>query len=397
MTIVSWNAEGLRTKVQELGSWLPAIKADVVAIQEAQLPKAAPSISGFQPPVVVRRARGRRTGAASVKGGDVALYVRAGLHFVSLSGRYIAATDDSTELCGVRLLGPQNLDVLNIYRPPIRATGDDREDRFDPVLLPCDDASIIVGDVNAHHPRWDRACDAADAVVERVAAWMETVGWVPLNSGEATFASYRSGAETAPDLATCSAAVARRARWLTGPDLGSDHLPMVVEIRAATAPPRRIRKAKWAYHKAERAAFRDDCERALAESGPQPPTAQRLTDRFEEVLRTSAIRHIPRGARAEPRPWALDPELQEAVLARRTAREDLRGGDPGSRSAGSRQNAMQPRWNTGFQDATSASSSPPPSTSRQTSEGSTKPSRSGSAAATTSSATARRWWTAGSC
>ena len=105
---------------------------------------------------------------------------------------------------------------------------------------------------------------------------------------------------------------------------------MVVEIRAATAPPRRIRKAKWAYHKAEWAAFRDDCERALAEPGPQPPTAQRLTDRFEEVLRTSAIRHIPRGARADPRPWALDPELQEAVLARRTAREDLRGGDPGS-------------------------------------------------------------------
>ena len=198
---LSWNAEGLRTKVQELGSWLPAIKADVVAIQEAQLPKAAPSIPGFQPPVVVRRARGRRTGAASVKGGDVALYVRAGLHFVPLSGRYIAATDDSTELCGFRLLGPQNLDIFNIYGPPIRATRDDREDNFDPGLLPCDDASIIVGDVNAHHPRWDRACDAADAVGERVAAWMETVGWVPLNSGEATFASYRSGAETAPDLA----------------------------------------------------------------------------------------------------------------------------------------------------------------------------------------------------
>ena len=123
----------------------------------------------------------------------------------------------------------------------------------------------------------------------------------------------------------------RRARWLTAPDHGSDHLPMVVEIRATTTPPRRIRKAKWAYHKAEWAAFRDDCERALTEPGPQPPTAQRLADRFEEVLRTSTVRHIPRGARADPRPWALDPELQEAVLARRTAREDLRGGDPGSR------------------------------------------------------------------
>ena len=184
MTIVSWNAEGLRSKVRELAGWLPAVKADVVAIQEAQLPQVAPSIPGFQPPIVVRRARGRVSGAATVKGGDVALYVRAGLHFTPLTERRLAATDDSTEFCGVRLLGPQNLDVFNIYRPPIRATGDDREDNFDPSLLPSDDASILVGDVNGHHPSWDLECDAAGAVGERIADWMEAVGWVPLNSGE---------------------------------------------------------------------------------------------------------------------------------------------------------------------------------------------------------------------
>ena len=83
----------------------------------------------------------------------MALYVRAGLHFAPITWSHIAATDDSTELCGVRLLGPQNLDVLNISRPPIRATGDDREDRFDPSLLPSDDTTIIVGDFNGHHPR----------------------------------------------------------------------------------------------------------------------------------------------------------------------------------------------------------------------------------------------------
>ena len=77
-----------------------------------------------------------------------------------------------------------------------------------------------------------------------MAAWLEAVDWVPLNTGEATFASYRSGALTAPDLAACSSSLARRARWFIGRDLGSDHLPMVVEIRAASAPPRRIRKTK---------------------------------------------------------------------------------------------------------------------------------------------------------
>ena len=245
----------------------------------------------------------------------MAPYVRAGLHFAPITGSHIAATDDSMELCGVRLLGPQNLDVLNIYRPPIRATGDDREDRFDPSLLPSDDTTIIVGDFNGHHPRWDSACVTADAVGERVAAWLEVVDWVPLNTGESTFASYRSGALTAPDLAACSSSLARRARWFIGRDLGNDHLPIVVEIGAASAPPRRIRKTRWAY-KAEWAAFQADCERALSVPPVQPVTTQRLADQFEEALRSAAVRHIPRGARADPRPWALDPELQEGARDR---------------------------------------------------------------------------------
>ena len=237
MTIVSWNAEGLRTKVRELGSWLPAVKADVVAVQEAQLSKTVPNIPGFQPPVVVRRARGRSTGASVVKGGDVALYIRAGLHFDVLSGGYLAATDDSTELCGVRLLGPHPLNIFNLYRPPIRATDDDRVDRFDPRLLPSDGETIIVGDFNGHHPWWDGSCLEPDPVGVRVADWLEEVGWTPLNSGEPTFASYRSGGLSAPDLAACSGSLARRARWSIGQDLGSDHLPMVVEVRSPTANP----------------------------------------------------------------------------------------------------------------------------------------------------------------
>ena len=169
MTLVSWNAEGLRTKIRELGSWLPAVKADVVAVQEAQFFKTVPNIPGFQPSVVVRRARGRTTSAAVVKGGDVALYIRAGLQFTVLTDSYLAATDDSTELCGVRLLGLHPMNVINIYRLPIRATGDDREDRFDPSLLPNDDETIIVEDINGHHPWWDDSCQEADSVGDRVA------------------------------------------------------------------------------------------------------------------------------------------------------------------------------------------------------------------------------------
>ena len=203
-----WNAEGLHKKIGELQRWLPTVKADVLAVQEAQLPKVAPRIPGYQPPVVVRRARGRVTGASVVKGGDVALYVRAGLHFQTIDDRMTAVADDTTEICGIRLLdggkdGQPYLTVLNICRPPIRATGDDHVNSFDPTALPTDDKTLLIGDVNAHHPLWDAACETPDEVGDRVASWLDNIGWRPLNTGEPTFTRYRSGGHSAPDLAAC--------------------------------------------------------------------------------------------------------------------------------------------------------------------------------------------------
>ena len=205
-----WNAEGLRPKIAELSPWLSEARVDVVAVQEGQFPKTAPRLPGFQPPVVTRRTRGRRTDGP-VKGGDVAIYVRDGRHFTTLSGPFKPSVDDTTEICGVRLIGAPDLDLINVYRPPIRPDeSDDRHDHFDPSQLPCGDNTIVAGDVNAHHPLWDANSDAADEVGERIAAWLDDTGWTTLNDGRPTFSSYRSGSQTAPDAAFCSPALSRR-------------------------------------------------------------------------------------------------------------------------------------------------------------------------------------------
>ena len=324
---VCWNAEGLRTKLPELQRWLPSIKADVLAVQEVQFPqKSLFRLPGFQPPVIVRRARGRVAGGG-VKGGDVAVFVRAGLHFTILTDPLTAPNDDCTEVCGVRLLGERPLTIINLYRPPIRGADDERIDRFDPSALPVDDTTLLMGDFNAHHPQWDLACDEGDEVGTRVAEWLDSVNWTTLNSGEPTHVSYRSGSQTAPDLVASGASLARRSTWCLGPDLGSDHLPMIVEVSAPDLRPRRIRKTRWSFQKADWAAFRAECEAAFEEAGP-PQSAQALSTHFTAVLHRASVRHIPRGARADPKPWALDPELRDAIAERREARGRLRQDDP---------------------------------------------------------------------
>ena len=329
--VIGWNAEGLRSKVPELQRWLHSEQADVVAVQECQFSKSAVRLPGFQPPVVTRRARGRQPGARA-RGGDVAIYVRAGIPFAPLEDRPLATADDTTEVCGIRIFGRRPLDIINVYRPPIRAAADDlREDHFDPEKFPNNDDTIILGDFNAHHPEWDNNCDTADEVGQRVAAWLDRAAWSVLNNGEATFASYRTGSRTAPDLATCSASLARRTTWKIGPDLGSDHLPMLLTVRDGFAAPHRVRKTKWQFKKADWANWVEHCENALTEAVPETASTQDLCTRLTTVLQQASSRFIPRGARSDPKPWALDPELVEAAEERKAARERVREDDPDSK------------------------------------------------------------------
>ena len=86
------------------------------------------------------------------------------------------------------------------------------DERTDPPSdLPADEDMLLMGSLNAHHPQWDLGCDAAYEVGALVETWLESVGWTTLNFGEPNHVSYRSGSQTTPDLAACSASLARRA------------------------------------------------------------------------------------------------------------------------------------------------------------------------------------------
>ena len=52
-------------------------------------------------------------------------------------------------------------------------------------------------------------------------------------------------------------------------------------------------------------------------------TAQEMSALFTDVLHRASVRHIPRGARADAKPWALDPELRDAIAERQGARRLL--------------------------------------------------------------------------
>ncbi|MEM9976946.1 MAG: reverse transcriptase family protein, partial [Cyanobacteria bacterium P01_D01_bin.2] len=285
----------------------------------------------FQTAAISRRARGRRV-VGPVCGGDVAILVRDGLNFSVIEESPLQPQDDTTEWCAVRVIlsAPKRLisptiDIFNIYRPPIRSSGgDERVNNFSLEAFPAGDPTLIMEDVNGHHPAWDVVCLDPDRVDRLIHGWSLRKNWRILNNGAATRASY--GVETrlsAPDIAMAHQDLARRCTWSVGTDLGSDHLPQVVSVSVAGSRPRRIRKTRWALHKADWTGFTADCDEAVAGTvTPDLPVEGMATRLTNAILEASSCR-IPRGARADPVPWALDPELASAVAERRTARIDI--------------------------------------------------------------------------
>ncbi|KAF0303793.1 hypothetical protein FJT64_024266 [Amphibalanus amphitrite] len=292
------------------------------------------TIPGYQTAALVRRARGRRDGGPA-KGGGVAIFVRDGLNYQTIEDSPLHPQDDTTKWCGVRVFAspsptrphtnqrPCSVAIYCIYRPPIRSSGiDERVDRFSLDGFPSSPDTFILGDVNGHHPDWDAACLEPDDTGEKIAGWLERSRWTALNNGEPTRAGYGTGPLTAPDVALCHQNLALRSSWSIGSDLGSDHLPQVVQTTTSGARPRRIRKTRWSWQKADWTQFTSGCEAAFSALPPDLPTIT-LAERVATIIMSESTRAIPRGARADPKPWDCDPELIDAISARRAARAEM--------------------------------------------------------------------------
>ena len=197
-------------------------------------------------------------------------------------------------------------------------------DRFNPAAFPSSDRTIIIGDVNAHHPSWDVNCLDPDEVGRSVFDWTLAAGWSVLNTGAPTRAGYGEGARlTTPDVALTHSDLARRCTWTTGADIGSDHLPQVVTATVEGSLPRRIRKTKWAFNKANWTAYTAECEKELEGLPTEELSVEALAVKVTDVIGEASRSWIPRGARPDPKPWAEDPDLVSATRERRTARDEL--------------------------------------------------------------------------
>ena len=80
-----------------------------------------------------------------------------------------------------------------------------------------------------------------------------------------------------------------------------------------------FREAAWTDFTAGCEAAAEELETTLDDL-----SVETLCEKINDFIITESQRHIPRGARADPKHWAADPELDRAVTERREARASLR-------------------------------------------------------------------------
>ena len=150
--------------------------------------------------------------------------------------------------------------------------------------------SLIVGNINAHHSRWD-ANTSEDERGEQLADEIDAADYTILNENEATRlpTNVRS---TSPDISLDSDDIELLSDRSVSTSLASDHLPILITINSelSTIDGRRrtyinIKKVDWA-------RYAEACDKYLAETGET-----NTVDEAEKTFRTS--KSVPASTRLE--------------------------------------------------------------------------------------------------
>ena len=309
--LIELNCNSLRTKVSELKLYLSTSKPDVVCLCETWLQTWVPSFSGYST-VWQHRIGGVGGGLGMVIRRDVAYQTKALLPFPA----------GHLEIQCITLCGPAGLlDVCNLYNP-CRDIGAAEMSHYLGQLAP---HFVLLGDFNAHSPAWDRRL-RSNATGRTIEALIEEGSFGLLNEPFLpTYTDRRTGLSSCLDLCLASSSLLLSGEVRCGPDLGSDHLPLVCEFSfgvnkgpAAFLPRWIIKRANWTSWTA-----------ALEESTPimVPCSVEELnssvTDRILEVSRqfipqsSGVVRH------RRQTPW-WDSECARSVALRRQAKNLLR-------------------------------------------------------------------------
>ena len=308
---LQWNADGINTKIAELNKLVTELEIDVVLIQETKLTDKSrtPKLYGY---TAIRQDRPN----AEFPGGGLLTYIKDDIAFRKIGG----AKNGSTEVLSISI--QQNvdkwLDITNLYSPP-RA-----EDRLID-WIPASKNCVIAGDFNGHSGIWD-PFQAEDSMGIKITDYIIEHDLVCCNNGSHTRVSRITGGLSAPDVTLASKNLENAIEWNTINDMGSDHIPIVFEIkneRTKTIPTPKETMMRWKRKKVDWPAFEADIEDKLHGTYRRKDNIHLRVKNFNRILTNAGWAHVGKTQPKRKDP-ILNPAIRSAIKKRNDFRSDIK-------------------------------------------------------------------------
>ena len=283
VSIIQWNAQGVRSKKDELSEMINLHNANIIAIQETKLWNN----SNFSLPHynTVRRDGHYNEGPH----GGVAIFIHTSIPFNEID------VNTPIQAIAVRVHLQREITICNLYSSGAHIINQQvLSNLYNQLPQPC----LIVGDFNAHNQLWGST--NTDGRGREIEAFITQQGLNIMNNGAPTRILYNT--ESAIDLSICSPEIDPDFNWTVLSSPGdSDHCPIIITYDEAreegAAEVWNIKRARWdVYETSEVWNNLPDCQRET--------NSDLITDIYERIA-AAASEAIPQYQRSKyyPKPW----------------------------------------------------------------------------------------------
>ena len=319
LRILSWNANGVGSKIPELKQRLKDDDIDICLVQESLLRphQPTPNISDYS---------AIRTDRKAVKGGGTIAYVKKTLITQRVQESAIKATESST--FKVKMGNNRWIMISNVYVPPPHSSG--QEIQFQPGKIPTPPNSLITGDFNSHSTLWDPIKPADDRGTE-IINWVLEKELTILNDGSDTrinkaVASETTGGKSTPDITLVGETWRNKCSWTVGEQLSnSDHLPILIVVNAKTKHQQTTStRAKWRRNEVIWDDYKAAVESNIGKNHQDQSLKARVL-RFNEALTEAARKHVGRVKPKKKFHTIMTPNIRAALRKRNRLRQHVHG------------------------------------------------------------------------
>ncbi|UYV66220.1 hypothetical protein LAZ67_4000859 [Cordylochernes scorpioides] len=282
LRILQCNINGLcstatKIKLEEIMEIAEKQKIQIIALQETKLnEKYNLKYKNYN---ILRKDRNK-------EGGGLAFLIK-NLYYEDIAINIPNTSDLEAQGIKVYLSQNKTINIFNMYHPPNNKLIDDGT-----MAQFLTDNTIIVGDLNAKHQLW--GCSMPNPRGKILSNIFDDNAFMCLNNGNPTHHSYSYNTAQALDISFSSPDIFHKCKWQILKSIGSDHLPILIEISTKTKTSS-IKEKFWNFKKANWNLYQKNTNEDFRKAPTRIKDLEQNWISFKNTIIKAAKVSIPRG------------------------------------------------------------------------------------------------------